>query len=81
MRIILELKTDALKESDIVYYDGKKWVNKSKKAFLLEQEKAIKALQEENAEIKQAFDDLKESVNEKLKQYHDILKLQVEENE
>lgn len=81
MRIILELKTETLKESDIVYYDGKKWVNKSKKAFLLEQEKAIKALQEENAEIKQAFDDLKESVNEKLKQYHDILKLQVEENE
>lgn len=81
MRIILELKTETLKESDIVYYDGKKWVNKSKKAFLLEQQKQIEALQEENAEIKQAFDDLKESVNEKLKQYHDILKLQVEENE
>lgn len=79
MKIILDIKTEHLKESDIVYFDGKNWINKSKKSFLLEHAKKIEALEKENEEIKASFEALKSSVNEKLKQYHDILQLQVED--
>lgn len=78
MRIILELKTDCLKKDDIVYYDGKSWVNKSKRAYLLETQRQIDDLQKESEALKAQFEALKASVNEKLKQYHDILKLSVE---
>lgn len=78
MRIILELKTDCLKKDDIVYYDGKSWVNKSKRAYLLDTQRQIDDLQKESEALKAQFEALKASVNEKLKQYHDILKLSVE---
>ena len=78
MKIILELKTDCLKKDDVVYYDGKSWVNKSKRAYLLDTQKQIDELKKENEALKGQFETLKASVNEKLKQYHDILKLSVE---
>lgn len=78
MKIILELKTDCLKKDDVVCYDGKSWVNKSKRAYLLETQKQIDELKKENEALKGQFATLKASVNEKLKQYHDILKLSVE---
>lgn len=78
MKIILELKTDCLRKDDVVYYDGKSWVNKSKRAYLLDTQKQIDELKKENEALKGQFTTLKTSVNEKLKQYHDILKLSVE---
>lgn len=81
MRIIIELKTDCLKNGDVVYYQDGEWINKSKKSYLHDTEREIEALKEENAELKTAFETLKKSVNEKLKQYHDVLKLSVEEGE
>lgn len=79
MRIILELKTNCLKNGDVIYYQDGEWINKSKKAYLHDTEKEIEALKERNAELEKAFENLKTSVNEKLKQYHDVLKLSVEE--
>lgn len=81
MRIILELKTDSLKKGDVVYYDGKQWVNKSKTAFLFEQQKEIEEMQKKYDELQEQFDTLKDGVNTKLKQFHDILQLQVNEGE
>ena len=78
MKIILELKTDCLKKDDVVYYDGKSWINKSKRAYLLDTQKQIDELKKENEALKGQFATLKASVNEKLQQYHDILKLSVE---
>lgn len=81
MRIILELKTDSLKKGDIVYYDGTQWINKSKKAFLYEQEKELEEMQAKYDQLEKDFQTLKDGVNTKLKQFHDILQLQVNEGE
>lgn len=81
MRIILELKTDSLKKGDIVYYDGTQWINKSKKAFLYEQEKELEEMQAKYDQLMKDFETLKDGVNTKLKQFHDILQLQVNEGE
>lgn len=81
MRIILELKTDSLKKGDIVYYDGTQWINKSKKAFLYEQEKELEEMQAKYEQLMKDFETLKDGVNTKLKQFHDILQLQVNEGE
>lgn len=81
MRIILDIKTDNLKKEDIVYYDGKNWVNKSKKAYLHDQEKEIADINAKYVELEKDFEALKEGVNTKLKQFHDILQLQVNEGE
>ena len=80
MRIILELKTDCISKEDIVYYDGKHWINKSKSMFLKEQQDQIDTLKKENEELQKSFESLKTSVNDKLKQYHDILQLSVEDD-
>ena len=52
MKIILELKTDCLKKDDVVYYDGKSWINKSKRAYLLDTQKQIDELKKENEALK-----------------------------
>lgn len=77
----MELKTDSLKKGDIVYYDGTQWINKSKKAFLYEQEKELEEMQAKYDQLMKDFETLKDGVNTKLKQFHDILQLQVNEGE
>lgn len=81
MRIILELKTDCLNKGDIVYYDGTQWINKSKKAFLYDQSKELEEMQKKYDELQEQFNTLKDGVNAKLKQFHEILQLQVNEGE
>lgn len=77
----MDIKTDNLKKEDIVYYDGEKWVNKSKKAYLHEQEREIADINAKYNDLLEQFNALKDGVNEKLKQFHDILQLQVNEGE
>lgn len=66
-KLIMEVR-NVPRENDILVFDGKAWKPISKKLFLAEHEKEMEAIRNEIAKLKQ-------DVNEKLKDFHDILQL------
>lgn len=78
MKIVLDVKNTPIK-NDLLIFNGKEWecVSKDKVLDLLRNE--VKDLQKEVLELKQENDKFKLAVNEKLKEYHNILQLLTKE--
>ena len=70
-KIILNLAVDEnnLKKDDIIIFQNGKWTNINKSIFLKEKDKEIQELKE----LKDKQKSMLEKINQKLKDYHDIL--------
>ena len=77
-KILLELKNEPTK-NDIICYNGSEWECISKNQFLYQVELNKKKLEELDTKLDQELNDLKEKVNQKLKEYHDVLQLLTKE--
>ena len=84
MKIALEIEIDApLKDYDVIVYDKvrKKWVAVSRERFLRPTTGKIIETNNRIDEIIASQERFKQGVNQKLKEYHDILQNLVKENE
>ena len=77
-KIVIELKNEPQK-SDIICYNGSEWECISKNQFLYQVELNKREIENKYNELKRELDDLKEKVNEKLKDYHDVIQLLTKE--
>lgn len=74
-KIILNLAVDEnnLKKDDIIIFQNGKWTNINKSIFLKEKDKEIQELKAQIKELKDKQKSMLEKINQKLKDYHDIL--------
>lgn len=77
-KIVLELKNEPNK-NDIICYNGSEWVCISTNQFLYQVELNKKKLEELDTKLDQELANLKEQINQKLKEYHDVLQLLTKE--
>lgn len=73
-KIVLELKNEPTK-NDIICYNGNEWVCVSKNQFLSQVERNKNKLEELENKLDQELTEIKTRINEKLKEYHDVLQL------
>lgn len=72
MKIIVDIKGD-LRENDILIYDGQQFKPVSKNSFLFKTKQENIRLDTELKKLKNDFVIFKANVNDKLKNYHNIL--------
>ncbi len=72
MKVVLEIKNEPQK-NDILLYNGSGWESISKNLFMKEYNKKLADLQAENERLSKELNNFKKGVNEKLREYHDIL--------
>lgn len=72
MKLVLEIKNEPQK-NDILLYNGSGWESISKNLFMKEYNKQLADLQAENERLSKELNSFKKGVNEKLREYHDIL--------
>lgn len=78
MKIVVDIKGE-LKKDDILIYDGSNFKGVNKDIFLKETNVRYKELQGKYEELINDFNELKMSVNGKLREYHKILQLLTKE--
>lgn len=78
MKIVLELKNEPQK-NDILCYNGSEWECISKNQFLYQVEKNKQELEKLNEDLRYEIQNLKDKLNEKLKDYHDVIQLLTKE--
>lgn len=81
MNITIDLKYEPTKDC-ILLYNGERWVCVKKDIFLLDVKREneylqaqINGLQEKYNLLVEKFDDLKNNINDKLKEYHKVLQM------
>ena len=79
MKIVVDIKGE-LKKDDILIYDGSNLKPINKNILLKETNVRYKELQGKYDKLCKDYDLLKLAVNEKLKNYHDILQLLTKED-
>ena len=72
MKLVLEIKNEPQK-NDILLYNGSGWESISKDLFMKAYNKRLGELSNENAQLKEEINSLKEQINQKLKEHHDVL--------
>lgn len=72
MKLVLELKNEPLK-NDILLYNGSGWECVSKNLFMKEYNKKLADLESKNDELEKELKEFKKQVNQKLREYHNIL--------
>ena len=77
-KIVIELKNEPQK-SDIICYNGSEWECVSRNQFLNQVELNKREIEKRYNELKSELADLKEKVNQKLKDYHDVIQLLTKE--
>lgn len=78
MKVILEIK-DNPQNGDILIFNGKEWQCKNQDIVIKKLREKINLLEKENVILKNEFEHLKMSVNDKLKDYHNILQVLTKE--
>ncbi len=78
MRIVLELKNEPTKD-DVLVYNGNEWECVSKARLLRQVTINAEAIETLKAVYENDIRELKEQINKKLKEYHDVLQLLVRE--
>lgn len=82
MKLVLDLKLNKkLEESDIIIFKDGHWIVTTKELFLDNVQKEIRDLEKEIEDFKAVFEDYKHKVNEKMKEYHNVLQVLTKENE
>lgn len=77
-KIVIELKNEPQK-SDIICYNGSEWECISKNQFLHQVELNKQEIEKNYNELKNELAVLKEKLNQKLKDYHDVIQLLAKE--
>ena len=72
MKIVVDIK-GKLKKDDIIIFDGESFKPIAKNEFLYQLSAQIKELCEDNKKLRDEIDAFKKGVNDKLKDYHNIL--------
>ena len=62
--MILDIKCENLKKDDIIYWDGKKWVNCKKSYFLNDLQKQINSLRTELENAKNGLNSAQKQIME-----------------
>lgn len=78
MKILLDVKiSDVLKENDLIVFDKKtnQWVTTHTDLFLRKITTENENLKKSIRDLKNEIQDFKQKVNQKLKEYHDVLNL------
>lgn len=78
MRIVLELKNEPTKD-DVLVYNGNEWECVSKTRLLRQVTINADSIETLKAVYENDIRELKEQINKKLKEYHDVLQLLVRE--
>ena len=76
MKIVLDIKGTPIKNSMLIY-NGKEWETITKEQVVNE----VYELQTQIADLRFEYDNLKKAINEKLKDYHEILQMITKEEE
>ena len=76
MKIVLDIKGTPIKNSMLIY-NGKEWETITKEQVVNE----VFELQTQIADLRFEYDNLKKAINEKLKDYHEILQMITKEEE
>lgn len=79
MKLILEIKNEPTKD-DILVYNGIEWIAIPKTKFLRQVADNSEAIENLKKQYENDFNNLKNQINTKLKDYHEIIKLLVKEN-
>ena len=74
MKIILDVAKEPCLKNDILIWNGKQWVAQSKANFLYETIENIGKLEKNFGELEEKIKNFTVGVNEKLENYHKILK-------
>lgn len=72
MKIVVDIK-GKLKKNDILIYDGDNFIPANKDFILFDLQQEIARLKDYNDKLKNEINAFKEGVNDKLKDYHNIL--------
>lgn len=72
MKIVVDIK-GKLKKNDILIYDGDNFIPANKDFILFDLQQEIARLKNHNDKLRNEINAFKEGVNDKLKDYHNIL--------
>lgn len=77
MKMLLNLKTTDLKNNDLIVFNAKTnmFENIHYELFIASLKKENQNLKNELKKMREDFDKLKNNINEKLKDYHDVLNM------
>lgn len=79
MKVIVDIK-GKLKKNDILIYDGEQFKPVNRDEFLFKTKKELEETKNEFELLKKDIDTFKTGVNDKLKDYHNILQNLTKEN-